>query len=137
MVGEIHALISSAKPLMTWSSREAAQECRDACGGHGFLKAARLGDIRNTVDPMCTYEGDNNVLVQQTSNWILRQWQMVLGSNSVSPLGSCDFLRNYRSIEARRYDSSCRIDTNCKLPINSLFSAAKVITGTKLLTFHQ
>lgn len=35
---EMHALISATKPLSTWSSQAAIQDCREACGGHGFLK---------------------------------------------------------------------------------------------------
>jgi acyl-CoA oxidase len=34
---EIHALSSSCKPLAGWMARDAIQECREACGGHGYL----------------------------------------------------------------------------------------------------
>lgn len=88
-VSEIHAVISSSKPLMTWTARDAIQESREACGGHGFLKASNLGELRNNHDPSCTYEGDNNVLGQQTSNWLLRQWKGVVES----PIGTANFIR--------------------------------------------
>lgn len=35
---EIHALSSATKPYCTWSVQSAIQDCREACGGHGYLK---------------------------------------------------------------------------------------------------
>lgn len=35
---EIHALSTAAKPVTTWSARDAIQDCREATGGHGYLK---------------------------------------------------------------------------------------------------
>lgn len=35
---EIHALSTAAKPVCTWAVRDAIQECREATGGHGYLK---------------------------------------------------------------------------------------------------
>ena len=74
MGAELHALTSSTKPVASWAAMAAIQECREACGGHGYLKCARLGDLRNDNDPATTYEGDNNVIVQQTSNWLVNLW---------------------------------------------------------------
>lgn len=41
---ELHALSSAAKPVCTWTVRDIIQECREACGGHGYLKCTRLGE---------------------------------------------------------------------------------------------
>lgn len=71
---EVHGLSSAGKPLSGWLARDCIQECREACGGHGYLKCSRLGDLRDDNDANCTYEGDNNILLQQTSNWLLGVW---------------------------------------------------------------
>lgn len=119
MVSEIHAVICSAKALITWSCRDAAQECREACGGHGFLKAARLGDIRNVNDPCVTYEGDNNILVQQTSNWLLRQWQTLTEEGKFSsPLNSCAYLKHHHQSLLKKFSGSSKDDIlnfNCNI----------------------
>ncbi len=40
-----------------------------ACGGHGFLVASGLVGIRNYLDAVCSAEGDNVVLFQQTARY--------------------------------------------------------------------
>ena len=87
---EIHGLSSAGKPWAGWVAQNATQECREACGGHGYLKASRFGDLRNDNDANCTYEGDNNVLLQQTSNWLLSAWRE---GRTGSPFGSLNFLK--------------------------------------------
>jgi len=96
---EIHALASSAKPLVGWICRDAIQECREACGGHGYLKASGLGVLRDDHDANNTYEGDNNVLQMQTSNYLLRLWQQKVeeGRPFTSQLGSVDLLDDLES----------------------------------------
>ncbi|XP_011165847.1 peroxisomal acyl-coenzyme A oxidase 3 [Solenopsis invicta] len=96
---EIHALSCATKPLCSWIARDAIQDCRESCGGHGYLKMSRLGDIRDENDATCTYEGENNVLIQQASNWLLNQWDNMIKKQSVSsPLNSADFLMNAKEI---------------------------------------
>lgn len=114
-MAEIHAIISAAKPLLTWTCRDAIQESREACGGHGYLKSARLGDLRNVSDPCVTYEGDNNVLVQQTSNWLLRQWTTLLQDGKLSsPLDTCSFLKQHQKILEKKFDRFV-LNVDCKL----------------------
>lgn len=80
---------------------------------------ARFGELRNNNDSSITYEGENNVLIQQTSNWLLSVRKNGYRSfGDVSPLGSAEFLKdfdqlinqkfNYRtSDEALRPESEC------------------------------
>lgn len=66
-----------------------------------------LGDLRNGNDANCTYEGENNVLVQQTSNWLLQVWGRWKEAKLIpkSPLGSTDFISNADKILQTKFYS--------------------------------
>lgn len=100
IVSELHALVSSSKAMFTWVTRDAIQEARECCGGHGYLKASNIGELRNNHDATVTYEGDNNVLGQQASNWLLKQWN----GSVESPLGSVNFLLRRNELLTSSFD---------------------------------
>ncbi len=59
-----------------------------------------MGELRNNHDACVTYEGDNNVLGQQASNWLIRQWE-----NGVeSPAGTANFIKNREEISAFNFE---------------------------------
>merc|ERR1712002_245040 len=93
---EIHAIGCFSKPLGSWTAQKGIQECREACGGHGYLAMNRLGDLRNDNDPNCTYEGDNNVLLQQTSQWLL---SMKGQGRYESPAGTVGWMQDWKDPE--------------------------------------
>uniref|UniRef100_A0A452TZS3 Acyl-coenzyme A oxidase n=1 Tax=Ursus maritimus TaxID=29073 RepID=A0A452TZS3_URSMA len=103
---EIHALASAGKPLASWiTQRGIAEDMAIWPVARGFLAVNRLGDLRNDNDPNCTYEGDNNVLLQQTSTYLLRLLARHVhgGARFESPLKTVDFLEAYPDILGQRF----------------------------------
>lgn len=71
-LNELHSILSVYKCITSSYSFAGIQECRESCGGMGFSAYAGLGRLRNTADILLTWEGDNNVLLQQTGKYILK-----------------------------------------------------------------
>ncbi|OQR75123.1 peroxisomal acyl-coenzyme A oxidase 3-like [Tropilaelaps mercedesae] len=108
---ELHIVSCAAKCFASWLARDAIQVAREACGGHGYLQAAGLADIRGDHDGNCTYEGDNNVLLQQTSNVLLATVEGAKSSLLCVP--SLQFLEKRDRILAERHlsgDDAVRSD---------------------------
>ena len=61
---DLETLAAALKPLSTWQAMDTLQECREACGGAGFLAENRIALLRHDLDVYTTFEGDNNVLLQ-------------------------------------------------------------------------
>jgi acyl-CoA oxidase len=107
------------------------QDCREACGGHGYLKCAKLGDLRNDNDPNCTYEGENNVLIQQASNFLLSLRAKGFESfEKASPLKSAEYLKDGDKIKNLKWtwtneedalNPESKFNLNC-LILNNIFT---------------
>lgn len=69
---EMHGLISVIKPLTTEWTLRAMEESRKAMGGLGYSIYAEVPRMINDVHIITTWEGDNNVLLQQVSKFILK-----------------------------------------------------------------
>lgn len=63
-IQEIEALAAGMKAYATWNTTHTLQECREACGGKGYLSENRLGALKNDTEVYTTFEGDNTVLTQ-------------------------------------------------------------------------
>lgn len=61
---EIEALAAGLKAYTTWFTTATLQECREACGGKGYLSENRIDALKNDTDVYTTFEGDNVVLMQ-------------------------------------------------------------------------
>jgi acyl-CoA oxidase len=60
------------KSFCTTYTADGIEDCRKACGGHGFLVCSGLVELSNTYLQSCTVEGDNQMLPQQVIKVLLK-----------------------------------------------------------------
>lgn len=76
---EIEALAAGMKAYSTWSTTAILQECREACGGKGYLSENRIDALKNDTDVYTTFEGDNTVLMQLVAKNRLSEFRKSFG----------------------------------------------------------
>jgi len=77
---EIEVQAAGLKAYVTWHVTDALQECRECCGGQGFLSANRIGVLKSDTDVYTTFEGDNTVLMQLVAKGLLTEYRQQFGS---------------------------------------------------------
>lgn len=77
---DLETQAAALKPLSTWQALDTIQECREACGGQGFLAENRLVGLRADLDIYATFEGDNNVLLQLVAKRLLTDFGIKLSN---------------------------------------------------------
>uniref|UniRef100_A0A2K1WRX5 Acyl-coenzyme A oxidase n=1 Tax=Populus trichocarpa TaxID=3694 RepID=A0A2K1WRX5_POPTR len=70
----LHVVSSAFKAIFTWHNMRTLQECREACGGQGLKTENKIGHLKGEFDVQSTFEGDNNVLMQQVSKALLSEY---------------------------------------------------------------
>lgn len=66
---------AGTKALATWHATRTIQECREACGGAGYLAENRFAALKADTDVFTTFEGDNHVLLQLVAKGLLTAYQ--------------------------------------------------------------
>ncbi|KAL9940564.1 hypothetical protein V8E36_000052 [Tilletia maclaganii] len=72
LLADMHATSSGLKSYTSIASAQAIEDCRRACGGHGFSLAAGLPTQYANYLPTVTWEGDSYMLTQQTANYLFK-----------------------------------------------------------------
>ncbi|MFF1380927.1 acyl-CoA dehydrogenase family protein [Streptomyces sp. NPDC058308] len=71
---ELEARAAGTKALGTWHATRTIQECREACGGAGYLAVNRFAALKADSDVFATFEGDNHVLLQLVAKGLLTHY---------------------------------------------------------------
>jgi acyl-CoA oxidase len=66
---------ASLKVANTAHATATIQECREACGGAGYMWENRFGALKADTDVFTTFEGDNTVLLQLVAKGLLTQYK--------------------------------------------------------------
>ncbi len=85
----LEARAAGVKALMTWYASDTIQECREACGGAGYMWANRFATLKADTDIFTTFEGDNTVLLQLVAKGLLTDYQEAFGE--LDTLGTIRF----------------------------------------------
>jgi acyl-CoA oxidase len=87
---ELETRAAGLKAVQTWHAIRAIQECREACGGAGYLTENRLVLLRRDVDVFATFEGDNYVLLQLLAKDLLTKYAKEV--SGLDPVGLARFV---------------------------------------------
>lgn len=68
---QLESRAAGTKALGTWHATRVVQECREACGGAGYLAVNRFAALKSDSDIFTTFEGDNHVLLQLVAKGLL------------------------------------------------------------------
>jgi acyl-CoA oxidase len=86
----LEARAAGTKALGTWHASETIQECREACGGAGYLSANRFAALRADTDVFTTFEGDNTILLQLVAKGLLTDYRDAF--NDLDQIGMVRFV---------------------------------------------
>jgi acyl-CoA oxidase len=73
------------KAVCTADAAAGVEQCRLACGGHGYMACSQFPTTYGLVTASCTYEGENTVLLLQTARYMIKVWNQALGGEKVVP----------------------------------------------------
>ncbi len=82
-IQEIEALAAGLKAVATWSTTGTLQECRECCGGKGYMSENRIDALKNDTEVYTTFEGDNTVLMQLVAKSRLTEFKQEFSNMDV------------------------------------------------------
>ncbi|CDJ67673.1 acyl-coenzyme A oxidase, putative [Eimeria necatrix] len=114
---EVHLVTSCLKAYMTLAAAEGIEQCRRACGGHGYLQASGVSLHLVSYLPQVTYEGDFVILSLQAGRLLLK----VVGNRMAGNIPSEALTSSVRHLYTFDFDS---------------ISEVAVVTREDLLSFN-
>ena len=83
---ETHATSAGLKAFCTWNTLTIIEQCRQACGGHGYSAYNGLPQMAADFSVQCSWEGDNTILTLQLGRYLVQCYREHL-NNKPQPSG--------------------------------------------------
>ena len=97
-VKRLHALCSYIKTACSWDSLQVMLNTRELCGGHGYSSYSKLPLLLRDQNVQITWEGTNDVLIQQTGKFLLHNFMGYIKTKKIED-SSLFFLKNFENEE--------------------------------------
>jgi len=72
---QLETLAAGLKATSSWHATEALQNCRECCGGAGYMSVNRFAALKADTDIFTTFEGDNTVLMMLVAKSVLTDFK--------------------------------------------------------------
>jgi len=83
---DLESLAAALKAYATWFAMDTLQQCREACGGQGYIAVNRFAQLKADCDVFTTFEGDNTVLSQLVARGLLTEFRQQFGDLKAAAL---------------------------------------------------
>lgn len=117
-VKELHALSCFIKTASTWNLKNGLLRARELCGGHGFSAYSHMPTLVNDNEVHVTWDGTNEVLLQQTCKNLLQEFQIFRSKSEI----------NFKTLQFLRSFSEGQVDLNKVFEDFHIF-VGKMLTG--------
>nr|CAG8543188.1 12636_t:CDS:10 [Entrophospora candida] len=96
LLADLHASSSGLKSLTSTMAVDAIEDCRRACGGHGYSSFSGFSKFYQDYLPNTTWEGDNYILTQQTARFLLKSYRDLVNGKVINGYGNpSEYLLDY------------------------------------------
>lgn len=103
---ETHATSAGLKAFCTWNCLNTIEQCRQACGGHGYSAYTGLAGMYSDFAVQCTWEGDNTILTLQSGRYLISSFREAAKGKKLSP--GVGYLNNLSSLIGKK----CAVKSN-------------------------
>lgn len=97
-VKELHCLSSYVKVASSWNMKKSTSQARELCGGHGYSSYSFLPILITDSEVHVTWEGTNEVLLQQTCKNLLEEFNKFRTKGKIDYV-HLKFLKKYEDEE--------------------------------------